>query len=548
MDTKSNNWWIAFALCALTGVMASFAAFSTAQSEGRIGSVPLKQARVISISPTVSDSGSERFTVVWGVREEAIVGRDNVDAEEAELARRTNRITVIKSPALNEWCVRNSLRMHDYTLLVAEGMAFGIACVGLLFCVALLRAKSRYQSELQSGPLSAKSLAKLASMPQGQARSFALSVGLLGHHLVTAAPLLLTVLCLALLTRADRVSGRIAFVVIWPTIVVIRAFAALLRVRVRPAGARLSAVEQPNLYQTVSGLCEHFQRSAECEIYLCDDSRLSVFSPDKWIAINPRVVRVELGLRLLQRLSVDEFRALLAQRLIEGTRPKSTRWPTVRALRDIAQRTLLALAGSAHTSDAPTLLAPAVGYLELVQFASRRAAYRDSLNAQRAAIELCGVPIYLAALRKFTENSLLESWFVESELRPILALHLYPNDVSLRWNTFLTQPRTAEQLPALASLLQSTARGRDLGQPTHSDRVAFAALLGAEHTHAQTESALVYRAAATTSASSLLVEDLAEKSATDWFVDTHLQTFARQLIVASPSQIEAKMRAKRVAV
>lgn len=270
----------------------------------------------------------------------------------------------------------------------------------------------------------------------------------------------------------ERIDPRIAFFCL------AGAFAILRSIVPRPdrfeaPGPTLTEKEQPRLFAAISDVARATDQSMPAEVYLVPQVNAWVAQRGGVMGVGSRRV-MGLGLPLLQGLSVNELRAVLAHEFGHFHAGDTALGPWIYKTRSAIGRTLASL--SQHSS---VLMKPfewyGAGFLRITHAISRRQEYAADALAAKAV----GPTPLATGLRKIHGVDAAFVPYFFGEVAPLLERGYRP-PIAAGFDQFLTSPLIAPQVSAaVEQAMNSPSKDPYDTHPPLAERVAALGVAGA---------------------------------------------------------------------
>jgi Zn-dependent protease with chaperone function len=203
---------------------------------------------------------------------------------------------------------------------------------------------------------------------------YALALGIAGS--LIAIPV-------AEVTYAHRLDFRLAAFCLVGGLAILRSIVPR-RDRFEPPGPSLTAQEQPRLFATIEGVADATGQTMPAEVYVVPEVNAWVTQRGGFLGVGSRRV-MGIGLPLLEMLSIDELRAVLAHEFGHYHGGDTALGPWIYRTRTAIGRTLDSLAR--HSS---LLMKPfnwyGLGFLRITHAISRRQEYAADALAARWSV------------------------------------------------------------------------------------------------------------------------------------------------------------------
>ena len=281
----------------------------------------------------------------------------------------------------------------------------------------------------------------MPSNPSLLGRAIAAILLMIGFYLLALIIVgVLVAIPIAEITYANRLDGRLA------VFCVVGAFAILRGIAPRrdqfPApGPELTASDQPRLFAVLDDVARATNQEMPKEVYVVPDVNAWVAKRGGVMGFGSRRV-MGLGLPVLQTLSVDEMRAVLAHEFGHFHGGDTALGPWIYKTRAAIGRTLQSL--SRHSS---VLMKPfswyGLGFLRITHAISRRQEYA----ADALAARVVGAAPLASGLRKIHSVAAAFAPYWMTEVAPVLD-HGYRPPIGAGFSQFLAQPAIASQVSA----------------------------------------------------------------------------------------------------
>ncbi|MDG4823218.1 M48 family metalloprotease [Asanoa sp. WMMD1127] len=275
----------------------------------------------------------------------------------------------------------------------------------------------------------------------GAVRAFVSVVMLAGFYLVALVQLIALVVLAAWLT--DQVSGFVAFKLLFPVLVATvcgLAVAMWRAIRHKPepaAGVPLTPGEAPQLWATVQELAAAVRTRVPDEIRLVPDVNAAVSEDARLLGLLGGRRYLYIGLPLLQAMTVDQLRAVIAHELghYSGLHTR---------LAGIAYRGRLTIAGTVGELSPYNPMGWVFRlYGGLYRLVDNVVARRQELEADRAAVRVAGRSAAIAALRELPGLDAAWGFYFRRYVEPGWTARFAPDDLFGGFGA-LVDARTAE--------------------------------------------------------------------------------------------------------
>lgn len=281
----------------------------------------------------------------------------------------------------------------------------------------------------------------MISRPSLLGRAIAAVLLMVGFYALALAIIAaLVAIPLAEIRYAHRVEFRLAVFCAVGAIAILRGIVPRLD-RFEPPGPKLTREEHPRLFAVLEDIARSTGQRMPSEVYLIADVNAWVAQRGGIMGIGSRRV-MGLGLPLLQRLTVDQMRAVIAHEFGHYVGGDTALGPWIYRTRAAIGRTLAALAR--HSS---VLMKPfewyGLGFLRITHAISRRQEYAaDALAARIVGAAQLGTGLTTIHA---VGAAFVPYWM--SEVAPVLE-HGYRPPIGAGFGQFLAQPAIASQVSA----------------------------------------------------------------------------------------------------
>jgi Zn-dependent protease with chaperone function len=281
----------------------------------------------------------------------------------------------------------------------------------------------------------------MSSGPSLLGRAVAAVLLMIGFYLLALAIVgVLVAIPVAEIRYGERLDIRLAGFCLVGAFAILRGIVPR-RDRFDAPGPALTATEQPRLFATLEALARATAQSMPTDVYLVPDVNAFVTKRGGIMGFGSRRV-MGLGLPLLQRLSVDEVRAVIAHEFGHYHGGDTALGPWVYTTRAAIGRTLQSL--SRHSA---TLMKPfslyGMGFLRITHAISRRQEYA----ADALAARIVGAAPLATGLKSIHGVAAAFAPYWMSEVAPVLE-HGYRPPIGAGFSQFLARPAIASQVDA----------------------------------------------------------------------------------------------------
>lgn len=185
--------------------------------------------------------------------------------------------------------------------------------------------------------------------------------------------------------------------------------------RFQPAGPRLTRDEQPGLFAEIESVARATGQSMPAEVYLASDVNAGVLQTGGFLGIGSRRV-MEIGLPLLQSLTIPQFRAVIAHEFGHYVGGDTTLGPLIHRTRAAIARTVETLGdedGVVHK--------PFEWYGKLFLRVTMSISRAQELAADRLAARIGGAKNAAAALVAVRGAAAAHAMYWQNEVVPLLS-------------------------------------------------------------------------------------------------------------------------------
>lgn len=234
--------------------------------------------------------------------------------------------------------------------------------------------------------------------------------------------------------------------------------------RFEPPGPCLTAADQPDLFRMVHDIARATSQSMPHDVYLSNDVNAFVAQRGGTMGFGSTRV-MGLGLPLMQTLTVDEFRGVLAHEFGHYHAGDVALGPWIHNTRVVMIRTILQLSDSA-------LRFIFTGYAWLFFRITHAVSRRQEFIADEVAARVVGSGAMISSLRKLPAATFAYQNFWYSELVPIIRAGYRP-PVTAGFGRYAARPELARLIDGITQQAQLEAKTDPYDtHPSLRDRVA----------------------------------------------------------------------------
>ncbi len=317
----------------------------------------------------------------------------------------------------------------------------------------------------------------LPAQPVGSSKQLlvgyaALSIALLVGYFALAGGIVVLLAFLTVQALTTSGGGFLGSKLAILTFVVGLAFARALSTVERPRededpGLPASRAEQPELWALVDEVSQELDLPAPDHIRLVENACAWVRQDTRLLGLVAGSRRLTLGLGLLQVLSVDELRSVLAHEMGHFARGETRVDPLVYRAGATIERT------AAQLGPRSLLGRVFARYAELYQRISLAVRRRQELHADAASVRVAGRAVHESALREVHAAAAAWMFFCDRYAVPVWRAGMAPEDLYVGYRALLRDPSRVEQIAAVRADDGEPA-GRFDSHPTLLARLAHA--------------------------------------------------------------------------
>jgi Zn-dependent protease with chaperone function len=234
--------------------------------------------------------------------------------------------------------------------------------------------------------------------------------------------------------------------------------------RFEPPGPRITAAEQPDLFRVIHQIARATSQPMPQDVYLANDVNAFVAQRGGTLGFGSARV-MGLGLPLMQALTIDEFKGVLAHEFGHYHAGDVALGPWIHKTRIAMIRTIAQLSGN-------VLRFIFIGYAALFFRATYAVSRRQEFIADEVAAGVVGSAAMISGLRKVTATAFAYQSYWYSELVPIMQAGYRP-PLTTGFGRFTTRPELSSLMDGIVQ--QEHAQGKTSPYDTHPstrDRVA----------------------------------------------------------------------------
>jgi Zn-dependent protease with chaperone function len=298
-----------------------------------------------------------------------------------------------------------------------------------------------------------------------------LALALLAGFYLLAAAIVGTMITLTIVSLSSgRIQIRLILATVIVTYAVIRGVAFTGKeARQPPFGLRIDHRE-PKLVSEVKGISEQMHTSMPDEIYLVHDVNAFVQEGGSMMGLRPGTRYMGIGLGLLNVVSVDQLRGILAHEFGHYTGGDTRLGGVVYRTYESILRTLRRLGSN---------LFGAIfrGYLKMFLRLTSKVRRQQELTADEAAARIGGRDAQIQALRAVVTRGEAYGYFIESYVNPLLEAGSYPSNIYEGFRSFLADPQRIAQLEEANQAASTAVTDPYDSHPALAERISYVSSL-----------------------------------------------------------------------